>query len=109
MAWFRRLWHKAFFSEMNPIITLGAQRSLQPADLLALPANLDPRTTVFMESKIDWSSGPALLKSLMRVSRRDWILPLGFYMANAAMNLSSPILVNHFVKRMQAGVQTPHA
>jgi len=109
MAWFRRLWQKALFSEMNPVIQLGEKQCLQAEDLPSLPLSLDPRTEVFVESDLDWSSGPALLKSLMRAHWQGWARPLMYYVANALLILTGPVLVNHFVKRLEAGVQTPVA
>jgi len=109
MAWFRRLWHEALFSEMNPIIELGSKQSLQPNDLPVLPQNLEPTTPVFDENKIDWSSGPKLLRSLMTNQKRQWLSGMAFYMANAALNLTGPVLVNLFIKRLEAGVNTPAA
>lgn len=109
MAWFTRLWRKAFFSEMNPLIALGARQSLEAKDLPALPSELDPRGMMFDETKVNWTSGPALLKSIMSVSKRAWLFPLAYYLANAGLNLCGPVLVNVFVKRLEAGLSTPQA
>jgi ABC-type multidrug transport system fused ATPase/permease subunit len=104
MAFFARFWRKAFFSEINPVIELGARRNLQAEDLPALPAELDPVNAAIPEGAIDWSSGPALMRTLLRASLKVMALPMVFYAGNALLNLTGPVLVNHFVKRLEAGV-----
>jgi ABC-type multidrug transport system fused ATPase/permease subunit len=106
MRFLRQFWRRAFFSEMNPIIERGSRHNLNAADLPDLPAKLDPRAHTIDEADLDWTSGPALLKSLLSVAKRGWMLPLGFYLANAALNLSGPVLVNLFVKRLDSGVMS---
>src|SRR4051812_18148028 len=101
MNWLSGLWRKALFSEMNPVIALGATKSLGSDDLPALPPVLEPKTMVFDEARIDWSSGPALLKSLILAGKSAYFPPLGFYLAHALLNLSGPILVNVFVTRLE--------
>lgn len=99
-----RFWRKAFFSEINPLIELGAKRNLQAEDLPALPRELDPAFETIPETAIDWSSGPALMRTLLRASLKFMALPMVFYVGNALLNLSGPVLVNLFVKRLQNGV-----
>ncbi len=104
MFWLRRLWRKAFFSDLNPLIAFGARQSLQAEDLPVLPPELEPTFAPFDETKINWRSGPALLKSLLRVSFRGWAFTMFFYLGNALLSLTGPLLVNGFVKRLEAGL-----
>lgn len=104
MAFFARIWRKAFFSEMNSVLEQGAKRGLQAADLPELPADLDPINHAIRESDIDWSSGKRLIVTLLRASLRIMVWPMMFYAGNALLNLSGPVLVNHFVTRLQGGV-----
>ncbi len=104
MAFLLRFWRKAFFSEINPVIELGAKRNLQAEDLPALPPELDPINETIPEAAIDWSSGPALMNSLLRASLKFMAWPMLFYMGNAALNLCGPVLVNRFVTRLQNGI-----
>ena len=91
---------------MNPIIALGHTRSLEAADLPPLPARLEPVAKSLDESKIDWSSGPALLKSLLRLNKRGWLLSLVYYGGFALFSLCGPVLVNIFVTRLESGIHT---
>lgn len=104
MAYLLRFWRKAFFSDINPVIELGAKRNLQVEDLPPLPAELDPVNETIPEKSIDWSSGPALMRTILRASLKIMALPMIFYMGNALLNLTGPVLVNLFVKRLQNGV-----
>jgi ABC-type multidrug transport system fused ATPase/permease subunit len=106
MAAFKRLWSKIFFSEMNAVLALGERQSLSESDLPALPEILNPRASVVDEAGVQWTSPTRLLPTLMWASRRLWYWPTFFYAINAALNLSGPVLVNHFVRRLQAGVDS---
>ncbi len=88
MNFFARLWRKAFFSEINPVIELGATRALQAGDMPRLPTELDPRHNPIREDMIQWSTGPKLMRSLLKASARIMIWPLVFYFGNAALNLA---------------------
>jgi hypothetical protein len=108
MAFFSRLWRKTFFTDMTPILRLGAKRSLEAADLPDLPANLEPTAVVVDESTIEWTSA-RFLNTLLWASRRLWYWPTVLYLANAGLSLLGPVLVNHFIKRLEAGVMEPAA
>ncbi len=95
-----------FFSNITPLLRLGSKRPLQAEDLPELPIDLDPRSTVMDESKIDWSTGAKLLVTLHWAARKYWLMPLGFYGLFGLMNLSGPVLVNLFVSRIQNGLNT---
>lgn len=104
MSFLLRLWRKAFFSEITPLIELGSRRNLQAGDMPELPSQLDPANEVIDERQIDWSSGPALLRSLLRATWKFLTIPLVFYLGNALLTLAGPVLVNGFIKRLQSGV-----
>jgi ABC-type multidrug transport system fused ATPase/permease subunit len=97
---------RVFFAWLSPLLQLGSTRSLETSDMPLLPNELDPEVQVLDESRISWISGVEMLKSLLRVSSRIWLPALGFFLLFAAMNLLSPILVNRFVKAIQAGFST---
>lgn len=104
MGYLQRLWRAAFFTELNPLIRLGATRGLQATDIPLLPAHLDPRRPPPAHERLDWSTGPQLLRSLLWQLRPFFVRPMGYYLANAAFMLSGPVLVNAFIKRLEAGV-----
>lgn len=106
----KRVWRKIFFSSVSPVIELGARRSLEPSDLPDLPMDLNVEVSTARESAfIDWASGPRLLKSILFSNKRQWFKPLGFYLTSAALNLSGPVFVNLFIKRLQHGLDTRQA
>lgn len=95
--------HRVFFAWLTPVLETGRQRSLEVEDLPPLPRELDPSVELFDESKLSWQSGPDLLKSLLRETPKVWLPATGFFLLFAVMNLLSPVLVNQFVKAIQAG------
>jgi len=109
MRIFKRLSEKILFSDITPLVKLGAERPLNAADMPALPKHLDPREVVIDESLINWSSGMGMLKTLQSASRKFWLPQLGFYALFAAMNLLGPVLVNLFVARINNGMLTQAA
>jgi ABC-type multidrug transport system fused ATPase/permease subunit len=94
---------KIFFQIIDPVVRLGSVKSLEPEDLPALPEHLDPRSRVFDETKIDWSSEKSLLRSLFRVSRPFWWKAFLLMGLCALFNLASPALIHSFVGALERG------
>lgn len=109
MSFFNRLWEKAFFCNVSPLIELGSRRPLQEEDLLPLPELIDPRLEVIPESQIQWTDGSSLLRSLIGSGWRMWAPQLFFYTSFALMNLLGPVLINLFVGRISIGFDAPSA
>lgn len=105
MNFLSRLWRQTFFTDMNPILKLGAHKSLEAEDLPPLPTELDPETLLIQEQEIQWTES-RFLKSLLWASRRLWYWPTGLHLADAGASLLGPVLVNHFIKLLQTGVST---
>lgn len=97
----RLIQHHVFFSWMTPVLKLGQTRSLEPQDLPPLPAELDPERQLWEESQIRWESGPAILRSLLKVSWKVWLPAVGFFLTFSVMGLLGPVLVNRFVSLLQ--------
>lgn len=106
MRLWKRLCEKILFSNITPLVKLGSRRPLQAEDIPELPDLLNPRRVVIDETAIDWRTGSTLIKTLHLAALRYLLVPLIFYGLFAGMNLLGPVLVNHFVKRIQAGIQT---
>ncbi len=66
-----------------------------------LPAELDPERKLWDESQIRWESGPAILRSLLKVSWKVWLPAVGFFLTFSMMGLLGPVLVNRFVSLLQ--------
>lgn len=98
----RLVQHHVFFSWMTPVLKLGQTRSLEPQDLPALPSELDPERALWDESQIRWESGPAILRSLLKVSWKVWLPAVGFFLTFSLMGLLGPVLVNRFVTLLQS-------
>lgn len=98
----RWIGHHVFFSWMTPVLKLGQSRSLQPQDLPSLPSELDPERQVWDENQIDWSSGPKMLRSLLKVSWSVWLPAVGFFLVFSCMGLLGPVLVNRFITLVQS-------
>jgi len=109
MSLLTRLWKKAFFCNVSPLIELGSRRPLQEEDFLPLPDLVDPRREIIPDSRIRWTDGASLLRSLIGSGWRMWVPQLFFYTSFALMNLLGPVLINLFVGRISIGFDAPSA
>lgn len=99
---FRRGYRYLFFSEWTKLIELGNRRTLQTEDLPALPQDLDPAQMHAQIHQINWSQGDQILKSIANWGRRELWLAIALFLTFGAMNLTGPILLNHFISNLQA-------
>ncbi len=90
------------FSDIKKIVRLARTKILQPEDMPALPAHLNPRTLPFDESKINTSAASVLIKSLFREGRRLVLPAFLLNLTFVSLNLTKPLLVNAFIKRISA-------
>jgi ABC-type multidrug transport system fused ATPase/permease subunit len=95
---------RLLFADIEPVIKIARTRIIEESDLMALPKHLDPQHIPVQESLIKWDSSRNLLVSLLKVLRP--VVQPGFvwYFASAIFSLSSPLLVNHFITQISAGV-----
>lgn len=100
MNFFRRL----FFTEVSPLVRKAKHKIIDETDLLALPADLDPRATTLDLTKINWQSAPKHLNSLIFAARKLTVPAYLWYTASALFSLCTPVLVHRFVGLISSGV-----
>lgn len=95
------------FSDIKKIVVLARTKVLQPDDLPALPRHLDPRNLPFDEHSLVLTNGPRALIWSMFKAGRAFVLPaLLLNLAYCLLSLAKPVLVNSFIARISATLQT---
>lgn len=72
--------------------------------MLPLPEKLNPRKLFFPEDGLNFKSAPRLLFSIIKTAKKECLPAYSWYLASAAFSLSTPWLVNTFIKMINAGV-----
>ncbi|HEX7673220.1 MAG TPA: ABC transporter transmembrane domain-containing protein [Bdellovibrio sp.] len=100
MNLFRRL----FFFEVSPLVRKAKTKIIDESDMLALPADLDPRKVSIEVAHIDWQSPHRHLFTLIRALRKYLSKAYAWYIASAVFSLMSPVLVHRFVGLISGGI-----
>jgi len=99
-----KFFKKLFFLEASPLVEKGKSKILQESDMLSLPEHLHPKTEIFNEDELNWSSPWKNLWSVIRISRPELKHAYTWYILSALFSLSSPVLVNRFVSAISIGI-----
>lgn len=100
----RRLIGELMFADVKKIVLLARTKVLQPEDLPALPARLDPRKLPFDEKSLDTSGAKALVLSMLKNGKPFLAPALALNFCYIALNLTKPVLVNRFITAVSAGI-----
>lgn len=100
MNFFRRM----LFSQVSPLVRLAKTKNITEEDLLPLPQDLNPEYLAIPTEKLVWTTPKAFLFSLIKAMSVYTKPAYTWYFASSAMALLSPVLVNHFVGVISAGV-----
>jgi ABC-type multidrug transport system fused ATPase/permease subunit len=93
-----------FFTEVSPLIKKGKTSVISENDMLPLPGHLNPRSTIFSEENINWTDPHKHLWSILNISRTELIPAYSWFFASTLFSLSTPLLVNQFVKMIGVGI-----
>lgn len=92
-----------FFLQAQELIALGRKRVVQATDRLPMIADVDPRRIPWDESKVDWTNRKTFLKSLLKVSKRNWQAAIFFQIIGSCFSFATPFLLHAFITRLQVG------
>lgn len=103
----RSFLRRMMFGDVKKIVLLARTKVLQPEDLPALPRRLNPRHLPFDESTLVVTKGAfALIWSMLKAGRAFVLPALLFNLTYCLLSLAKPVLVNSFIARISASLQT---
>ena len=91
------------FSHAEKLISIGKERVIQAEDRLELMPDLRPQHIPWDESKIDWTDKRTFLISLLKASRKNFLIAITFQIFASMFAFTTPFLVHAFISRLQAG------
>lgn len=95
---------RMLFFHASPLIKLAKTKNIEEVDLMPLPRELNPEHMIIPENKILWSTPKVFLTTLIKALRVYMVPAYIWLFCNAVASLASPVLVNHFVGIISAGV-----
>lgn len=109
LGFFRKVNRVVFFGDADRLVGEAKTKVLHEADMLALPAEVDPRSNALDVSRLQWNDGKALTWSTLPAARQRLRPAYTFFFVSSLMGLVQPVLVNRFVGSIAAGLQAPGA
>ena len=100
MSFFKRI----LFFDVSPLIKLARSKHITEADLMPLPADIDPKQTLVPVERLRWTSPKALLFSSLHTVSVHLKPAYFWYFVSSVLSLLSPVLVNRFVGLISAGI-----
>lgn len=93
-----------FFGEVTPLIEKGKKCIINESDAYALPTHLDPESKKLSVHLINWTHPRRCLRSVLSFSSKELKGAYLLYFLATILTLTTPFLVNQFVKLIEAGV-----
>lgn len=94
---------KFFFNDVSSILEIARKRILVEADMLHLPAHIDPKNPHLNLAELNFKSEWKLLFSTIIYTRRDIFKGYFWYFISTLLSLVSPLFIHKFLSLINSG------